>query len=118
MAEIGDEKNSLDESNHSVDNVQNPEPALDAAEEKDETQPIELVATESDDKYLSGPKLWVVLGAVSLVLFLVMLDMSVVVTVCFLTLRRLFIYVPSRLFPGLQVTSTHWEMSDGMAVPI
>jgi hypothetical protein len=82
MAEIGDEKHSLDASNHSIDDLKSPNPALNVAEEKDETQPIELVATESDDKYLSGPKLWVILGAVTLVLFLVMLDMSVVVTVC------------------------------------
>jgi hypothetical protein len=51
----------------------------------DKTAPVTTTAnsdTETEHEYISGFKLFLVITAVTLVVFLMMLDMSIIVTVC------------------------------------
>jgi hypothetical protein len=75
---------------------------------------VELTKAETEPEYIKGVKLALVITAVTLVAFLMMLDMSIIVTVCSACWRQLMI----RQFPQLPVTSTPYPMLDGMAVSI
>lgn len=54
----------------------NPEKPLDGS-----TEPVE--AAETEYEYITGVKLWLVIASITLICFLMMLDMSIVVTVSF-----------------------------------
>ena len=47
---------------------------------QEEIQPP--VASDRTPQYITGPKLWLVVTAVTLVTFLILLDMSIIATVC------------------------------------
>lgn len=47
---------------------------------QEEIQPP--IASEGTPQYITGLKLWLVVTAVTLVTFLILLDMSIIVTVC------------------------------------
>lgn len=84
--------------------------------------------TAEPDEYISGIKLFLVIAAITLVVFLMMLDMSIIVTVCpfpsschfspelLLWSREMLIHKVSRLSQGLLVISTPCRMWDGMGV--
>jgi hypothetical protein len=60
------------------------EPVSEQAEQDviDAKQEIESKQTSPDDGYLSGAALFSVLGAVTLAIFLMFLDMTIITTVC------------------------------------
>ena len=59
-----------------ISELSNPEKPLDGS-----TKPVE--ATETEYEYITGIKLWLVIASITLICFLMMLDMSIVVTVSF-----------------------------------
>jgi hypothetical protein len=76
--------------------------------------------SEKEHEYITGWKLVLVLAAVTLVVFLMLLDMSIIVTVSIM-LHDCHAYVTDKISrPSLasQVTFTHCQTLDGMAVHI
>jgi hypothetical protein len=72
---------------------------------------------EADDKYPTGVKLWTILGSLTVIMFLMMLDMSIVVTVLspsFPTYRFLIAKLSFRPFLVLPLTFTVYKILDGM----
>jgi hypothetical protein len=99
-----------------VSGLSDPEKALDGS-----TKAAELVeATDAKFQYVTGVKLWLATSAVTLVCFLMMLDMSIIVTVSYdplLNAVRSLIYV-GRLFLELPPTFIRWAMLVGTAAHI
>jgi hypothetical protein len=71
MEKPQDEKESLD--HQSIESV--------TAEKKSDSNPTVTADEVPEHEYITGAKLWLVLAAVTLVVFLMMLDMSIIVTV-------------------------------------
>jgi hypothetical protein len=97
-------KHSIDAKHGHQWNILEKKISDDPSETSSRTQGVGIPEYE----YVTGIKLWSVLAVVTLVAFLMMLDMSIIVTVIVdtsMALRKFLIN--SRLFQGLPVTSTH-----------
>src|ERR1700753_718301 len=75
---------------------------------------------ESNDEHITGLKLWTVLAALTVVMFLVMLDMSIIVTVLSTSNDPLFLVAHQIARPFLESrpTFTHSQILGGMEVLI
>lgn len=76
-------------------------------------------AVEPEHVYISGFQLWLVMSSVTLVVFLMLLDVSIIVTVSLDVLNcQKIIDNRNRLFPELPATFTRCQMLGGMVVRI
>jgi hypothetical protein len=69
---------------HSLDHAGTPTRSLEELPKAEETVPSSATTQEDaqpEYEYITGTKLWLVLASVTLVVFLAMLDMSIIVTV-------------------------------------
>jgi hypothetical protein len=97
--EIQDEKPGEDQSidqevaeqNVEIDETTIPAKLSDGTKEVEKARDSE--DPEDEDQYVTGFKLWTLMASLTLVMFLMMLDMSIIVTVCTM--------VPSALEAGL-----------------
>jgi hypothetical protein len=89
------------------------------AEKKADSNPTVTADEVPEHEYITGVKLWLVLAAVTLVVFLMMLDMSIIVTVSDILLPwRQMTNIVKRLFQELPVISTPYLTLGGMAAHI
>lgn len=114
-----DEKDVISDSSTDVDN----EGHLDdnSTHEKVPDDTVKTTeAAEPEHVYISGLQLWLVISSVTLVVFLMLLDISIIVTVSLgaLSYKSRGIDSHNRLFPKLPATSTRCQMLDGMVVRI
>lgn len=135
--DIDDEKRELDvdmdsrdESNGIADEKEQPNNVADSQDASTEiegsSEPAQEPAQEVDPQiqeqpeYLHGWKLYSVLIAVSLVFFLMLLDIAIVVTVCYSIPFHKAQYQELnalRLFQASPLISTRYLMSAGMVLP-
>jgi uncharacterized membrane protein YqjE len=92
--------------------LEKPNVSTDAKAEEVNNKTVELAKVETEPEYIRGVKLALVITAVTLVAFLMMLDMSIIVTVRYPVDRQLMI----RQSRQSQATSTLCQMLDGMEV--
>jgi hypothetical protein len=124
-ASVDEEKQSVNyeahEPNTAVEGVE-PSPEISPEPEKGaegEVKPAHTV--EDDHEYIVGIKLILVMTGVILACFLMLLDMSIITTVCPYSLvieRLIFAYRPTRLSLELPVTLIPSQMWAGMVVHI
>jgi hypothetical protein len=69
-----------------------------------------------EPEYVTGVKFWTILGSITLVVFLMMLDTSIIATASLksLTARLELLTVQTRQYLGSPPIFTLWMMSDGM----
>jgi hypothetical protein len=110
MEKLQDEKESLDHQSiqESV-----------TAENTSGSRPTVTTDEVPEHEYITGAKLWLVLAAVTLVVFLMMLDMSIIVTVSHIFLSQMLnTNIVGRLSQELLAISTPYPTLDGMAAHI
>lgn len=70
---------------------------------------------ETNREYITGSRLWLVLSCLTLVTYLMALDLSIIVTVnIVLVFRSVVMLTRFRLFLASQVTFIHFQISGGM----
>ena len=78
-----------------------------------EQEPPESVSTHEEDQWVSGVKLLAIMGAITLVCFLMLLDTSILVTVKAAALAVLLFLVDNRLPQAIpQITNSFNSLSD------
>lgn len=73
-------KGASDNATSRIEEEKGNSPNSDATSTHSETKPA---SAEDENEYVTGSKLWILLASVTLIVFLMMLDMSIVVTVKF-----------------------------------
>jgi hypothetical protein len=97
-----------------------PEVNIASATEKHSDADQKVDGGEEAYEYVTGIKLWLVVASVTLIAFLMMLDMSIIVTVSFYRINSNFSITDYNigLFRESLATSTHFLTSAGMEVRI
>jgi hypothetical protein len=122
---VDEEKQDVNHGAHEPNNaVQGIEPSSEVSPDPEkgaegEVKPIHAV--EDDYEYITGIKLFLVMAGVTLACFLMLLDTSIITTVCpysHVIERPLFAYHSTRPSLELLVISTPSQMWAGMAVHI
>jgi MFS family permease len=122
-ASVDEEKQSggheVHEQNTAFEGIE-PSPDLSSDTEKGADGEVKpAAAAEDKHEYITGIKLFLVIAGVTLACFLMLLDTSIITTVCPYSViieRLLFAYRPTRPSLELPVTSTLFQMWAGMAV--